>query len=144
MRAAGRDRGARRCEPRRAQRREASFFSEPGRERWVPIYHSAPVASSSGGDITREQFPLTLAWALTHMKAQGMTLRRVRVCMRSAAAGIAGIGYVAVTRVEHVEHVVFEEDLPPWESFRDAKLNTAFRARRRMELRLLARFSRAL
>ena len=73
-----------------------SFFSDPGRELWVPIYHSAPVASSSDGDITREQFPLTLAWALTHWKAQGMTLRRVRICMRSGAAGIAGVGYVAV------------------------------------------------
>ena len=68
------------------------FFSEPGRGRWVPIYRSAPVASSSGGDIPREQFPLTLAWALPHWKAHGMTLRRVRVCMRSAAADIAGVG----------------------------------------------------
>ena len=43
-----------------------------------------------------------------------MTLRRVRICMRSVAVGIAGIGYVAVTRVKHVEDLVFEEDLPPW------------------------------
>ena len=121
-----------------------SFFSEPGRERWVPIYHSTPVAAASDGDITREQFPLTLAWALIHWKAQGMTLRRVRICMRSAAAGIAGIGYVAVTRVKHVEDLVFEEDLPPWEAFQEAKLKPAFRERRRMELRLLARFSRTL
>ncbi len=121
-----------------------SFFSEPGRERWVPIYHSAPVAASSDAEITREQFPLTLAWALTHWKAQGMTLRRVRICMRSGAAGIAGIGYVAITRVKHVEHVVFEEDLPPWEAFQEAKLKPGFRQRRRMELRLLARFSRTL
>ena len=37
-------------------------------------------------------------------------------------AGIAGIGYVVVTRVKHVEDLVFEEDLPPWEAFQEAKL----------------------
>ena len=30
-----------------------SFFNEPGRERRVPIYHFAPVASPSDGDIAR-------------------------------------------------------------------------------------------
>ncbi len=55
-----------------------------------------------------------MAWALTHWKAQGMTLQRVRISMCDDAAGIAGIGYVAVTRVKHVEHLVFEEDLPSW------------------------------
>ena len=49
---------------------------------------------------------------------------------------------MAVPRVKHVEHIVFEEDLPPWEAFQEAKLETSFRDRRRMELRLLARFSR--
>ena len=69
-----------------------SFFSEPGRERWVPIYHSAPMTPSSDGDITREQFPLTLAWALTHWKARGVALRRVRICMRSVVASTTGVG----------------------------------------------------
>ena len=120
------------------------FFSEPGRERWVPIYHSAPVSATTDSDITRAQFPLTLAWALTHWKAQGMTLRRARICMRRSVAGAAGVGYVAVTRVKHVEHLVFEEDLPAWEDFQLAKTKPTFRQRRRMELRLLARFSRTL
>ena len=120
------------------------FPGEPGKERWVPIFRAAPVASQSDGTITREQFPLTLAWALTHWKAQGMTLRRVRICMRSAAAAIAGVGYVAITRVKHIEHLLFEEDLPPWEAFQEARRKPGFRQRRRMELRLLARFSRTL
>ena len=51
---------------------------------------------------------------------------------------------MAVARVEHVEHIVFGEDLPPWEAFQEAKLKPASRERRRMELRLLARFSRTL
>ena len=121
-----------------------NFFSEPERQNWVPIYHSAPVTASTDSDITRQQFPLALAWALTHWKAQGMTLRRARVCMRRAVAGAAGVGYVAVTRVKHVEHLVFEEDLPAWEDFQAAKCKPVFRQRRRMELRFLARFSRTL
>ena len=120
------------------------FFSEPGRERWVPIFSSAPVSASSDGEISRQQFPLTLAWALTHWKAQGMTLRRVRICMRRSVASAPGVGYVAVTRVKHVEHLVFEEDLPAWEVFQEAKVKPAFRQRRRMELRFRARFSRTL
>ena len=87
---------------------------------------------------------MTLAWALTHWKAQGMTLHRVRLCMRNTAAAIAGIGYVAITRVKHVEHIVFEEDLPSWETFQEAKRKPGFRQRRRMELRLEAKFSRTL
>ena len=89
------------------------FFSEPGRERWVPIYISATVTAKTDGDIMRAQFPLTLAWALTYWTAQGMTLRRARICVRRSVAGAAGVGYVAVTRVKHVEHLLFEEDLPP-------------------------------
>ncbi len=114
------------------------FPKEAGKERWVPIFRSAPVVSQSDDQITREQFPLTLAWALTHWKAQGMTLKRVRICMRDAGATIAGIGYVAITRVKHIEHLVFEEDLPSWEAFQEAKRKPGFRQRRRMELRFLA------
>ena len=73
---------------------------------------SGPVASDHDSEITREQFPLTLAWALTHWKAQGMTLRRVRICLRGRTAAAPGVGYVAVTRVKHLEHLLFEVDLP--------------------------------
>ena len=125
------------ADPNGVQRR---FFSEPGRERWVPVFSSSPVSAASDKDIARQQFPLTLAWALTHWKAQGMTLRRVRICMRRSVASTPGVGYVAVTRVKHVEHLVFEEDLPAWEVFQEAEVKPAFRQRRRMELRFRARF----
>ena len=120
------------------------FPGEPGKERWVQIFRAAPVASQSDGAITREQFPLTLAWALTHWKVQGMSFRRVRICMRSAAVATAGVGYVAITRVKHIEHLLFEEDLPSWEAFEEARSKPGFRQRRRMQIRLLARFSRTL
>ena len=42
------------------------FPGGPEKSRWVPIFRSAPVVSQTDDNITREQFPLTLAWALTH------------------------------------------------------------------------------
>ncbi len=44
----------------------------------VPIFRQEFPALSDE-DVIRKQFPLTLAWALTHWKAQGMTLARARV-----------------------------------------------------------------
>ena len=57
------------------------------RSRWVPIFH-AEGESKTDKNVSWMQLPLVLAWALTHWKAQGMTLRRVRICMRRAVAGV--------------------------------------------------------
>ena len=65
----------------------------------MPIFRSKPQAAASDAELARAQFPLTLPWALTHWKAQGMTIERVRICMRERAAGVPGVGYVAVSRV---------------------------------------------
>ena len=120
-----------------------SFFpGEPGRERWVPVFPQN-VGASGGGEVSREQFPLMLAWAVTHWKAQGMTLPYVRVRLGKAAA-TPGVGFVAVTRVPHVRRLVFDTDLPPYELFMAARQNASFRARRRYQLRAQARFSRTL
>ena len=95
-------------------------------------------------NVVREQYPLTLAWALTHWKAQGMTLDRVRVHLSDRTAGIPGIAFVAVTRVRHPWDIVFEEDLPALEHFMKARNTVHFRERQRFELRQLARASRTL
>ena len=101
-----------------AEGQPLSFFpddppaSEPGfRRNWVPIFRQL-VASTVEEQVAREQFPLTLAWALTHWKAQGMTLDKVRVHLSSRTAAVPGIGFVAITRVRHPWDLVFEEDLP--------------------------------
>ncbi len=121
-----------------------SFFPEdPSRARWVPIFGQTK-SSNLEENVSREQFPLTLAWALTHWKAQGMTLRRARVHLGQRTVRIAGIAFVAVTRVKHPSHLVFEQDLPDWEVFQAAMHTANFRGRQRFELRLQAAASRTL
>ena len=91
---------------------ERTFFpNEPEKKKWIPIFRQE-VASTVEEHVTRANFPLTLAWALTHWKAQGMTLDKVRVHLSDRTAGIPGIGFVACTRVRHPWNLVFEEDLP--------------------------------
>ena len=91
--------------------------------------------------VRREQFPLVLAWAVTHWKAQGMTLPRARVQLSDRSAGLHGVGFVAGTRVKHPTHMVFENDLPGYEKFMAVKETQAFRQRKRFELLLEARAS---
>ena len=116
----------------------------PGsRRNLVPIWRQK-VSSTVEEKVSRENYPLTLAWALTHWKAQGMTLDRVRVHLSEKTAAVPGIGFVACTRVRHPWHMIFEEDLPEYEHFMNARRKPAFRERRRFALKQEARASRTL
>ena len=130
--------------------RERTFFPDdppagvPGsRRNWVPIWRQQ-ASSTVEDNVSRENYPLTLAWALTHWKAQGMTLEKVRVHLSDRTAGVAGIGFVACTRVRHPWDLIFEADLPEYEAFMRARRTPAFRERRRFELKQEARASRTL
>ena len=94
--------------------------------------------------MAREQFPLVLAWAITHWKAQGMTLPRARVILGARTAGSHGVAFVAVTRVGHRGRLVFEHDLPDWEVFQGVRETPTFRRRVRYELRLQAKASHTI
>ena len=122
-----------------------NFFPELGArgEKLVPIFRET-VQSDEGDGFVRHQFPLTLAWALTFHKAQGMTLRRVRILMSRTSAVQVGLGYVAVTRVKHPRHLMFWTDLPEHAAFQEAKYKEEFRARLRYRLRMEAKASRTL
>ena len=124
-------------------RRLTFFPDDPGRVDWVPIF-AQKAMSTAEEELTRANFPLTLAWALTHWKAQGMTLDRVRVHLSARTAGAAGIGFVACTRVRHPWDLIFEEDLPEYVDFMKVRRTRAFRERKRYELRCEARASRTL
>ena len=121
-----------------------TFFPErPGCERWVPIFHET-IFSNVADKVTRKQFPLILAWALTHWKAQGMTLEKVRIALGGSVARSLGVGYMCCTRVKHPRDLMFEFDFPDYEAFQGAKHSAGFRARRRFELRLQARASETI
>ena len=102
------------------------------------------MSSSVEENLKRENYPLQLAWAMTHWKAQGMTLDRARVHLSERTVGIPGIAFVACTRVRHPWDLVFEQDLPEYEHFMKARRTVAFRERKRFELRCEARASRTL
>ena len=123
---------------------QLSFFpGDPVRHKWVPIFRQC-VGSSVEEKVSRENYPLQLAWAMTHWKAQGMTLDRSRVHLTERSVGIPGLAFVACTRVRHPSDLVFEEDLPDYEHFMKARRTPAFRARKRYELRCEVRASRTL
>ena len=121
-----------------------SFFpGEPEKARWVPIFKK-DVWSSNDEGVCRSQFPLVLAWALTHWKAQGMTLAGARVHLSQKTVGVPGLAFVACTRVRHPWDLVFENDLPEYEHFMKARNTPAFRRRKRWELRLQQRASNTI
>jgi hypothetical protein len=123
---------------------ERTYFpDEPEKARWVPIFRQE-VSSSMDEQDRRDQFPLELAGAVTHWKAQGMTLRRARVQLSDKSAGTHGVGFVAGTRVRHPTHMAFVNDLPDYQVFMNVRETVAFRQRRRFELRLEARASETI
>ena len=83
------------------------------------------MSSNIKENVIREQYPLTLAWALTHWKAQGMTLDRVKVQLSDRTAGVPGIAFFASTRVRHPWDIVFEKDLLAMEHFMKARKTPA-------------------
>ena len=110
---------------------ERTFFpGDKRRKKWVPIFKQE-ATSTSEEHVRRANFPLTLAWALTHWKAQGMTLNKVRVHLSARTAGAVGIGHVACTRVKHPWDLVFEEDLPEYSAFMAQRKKRTLRERLR-------------
>lgn len=55
----------------------------------------------------RQQLPLTLAWALTIHKSQGMTLNKAWVDIGKKESTL-GITYVAISRVRNISSLVIE------------------------------------
>lgn len=116
---------------------------DPGKGALVHSFRQS-VSSENEEKLYREQYPLTLAWALTHWNAQGMTLDRALVQPSDRTAGIPEVACVAMTRVRHPWDLLFEEDLPASEHFMKARKTPAFRERQRFEPKQLARAFRTL
>ena len=59
------------------------------------------------GSCSRRQFPITLAFALTVHKSQGLTLNRVVLDVKEKDK-TAGLTYVAISRVKKLSGLMFE------------------------------------
>ena len=90
-----------------------------GEPTWVPVL---PMTSMKEGTrLTRQQFPLAAAFALTVNKAQGLTLKEGVVIhlvggSRFRPASKHGLPFVAWTRSESFAMTAFK-NLPPWNDF---------------------------
>jgi ATP-dependent DNA helicase PIF1 len=74
----------------------------------VPIRPSKRELFRGSNECTRTQFPLTVAWAITIHKSQGITVAKA---VLNIARGdfVPGLSYVAVSRVRSLDGILFEE-----------------------------------
>jgi hypothetical protein len=76
------------------------FFNGIGREQWVPIRPEIYEFDDNG---YRKQFPVSLSWALTAWKAQGLTCRINVFAVIGQHEKATGLTYVVTTRNTAVE-----------------------------------------
>lgn len=73
----------------------------------IPIFRSFREFSHDGNACSRIQFPITVAYAITVHKSQGLTVPRA-VLNITRKEFSAGLTYVAVSRVKTFDGVLFE------------------------------------
>ena len=77
----------------------------------VPITPLRRCWSSSGGQCSRLQLPLKLAWAVTIHKSQGLTLDKVVVDVGKREFS-TGLTFVACSRVRQLQDLIFSQPFP--------------------------------
>ena len=81
------------------------FFSETGREKWVPLLAQTYEFSEGFKSHYRKQFPISLSWALTPWKAQGMTCRHNVYAVIGDSEKTTGLTYVILSRNTNIEQL---------------------------------------
>ena len=73
--------------------------------------YSADYENSHNVIVARSQFPITLAWAITIHKSQGLTLKSVLIDL-GASCWQVGMGYVALSRCQTLDKVFLLDFVP--------------------------------
>ena len=118
------------------------FEAFPERRQWIPFFPRDIKLELDGGT-SRSQLALTLAWALTPWKAQGMSLEKVVVNLGKAASK-PGVAFVALTRVRHPHGLALDDNFPAYATFQKQLKNRTFVQRQHFERLAKARFSDTL
>ena len=99
----------------------------------VPIFRSKREFFRANIACSRSQFPVTIAYAITVHKSQGITVpcAVLNISDRDFAAGLT---YVAISRVKSLDGLLFEEAFV-FERFRPRKTDTKDMRKRDIERR---------
>ena len=116
-----------------------TFFDEPSRRTWVPIFPRT-LYSPVDKDVSRAQFPLVLGWALTPWKAQSLTLDKAVVKLHGAVA-TPGVLFVALSRVRHPDDLMLDDDFPALSTVLKGSLHPSFKKRQYWEKLMRAKFA---
>jgi ATP-dependent exoDNAse (exonuclease V) alpha subunit len=82
------------------------YFTKPGQEKWVPIEpETAKWGGQSEQDHFRKQFPITLAYALTVWKCQGLTIKGLVAVSLGESEKEHGLTFVALSRATDIINV---------------------------------------
>ena len=98
-----------------------AFFDCKDQTTFVPLMPRT-ITARDDNDAGRTQFPLTLAWALTPWKAQGMTLAKALLHITHAAAS-PGVLFTAMTRVRHPDTLMLDDEFPSYGQVMKVRIN---------------------
>ena len=73
----------------------------------VPIVPIRRMWEGQTGSCSRLQFPLSLAWAITAHKSQGLTLPKANIDLGKTEFA-AGLTFVAISRVRSLDDILFK------------------------------------
>merc|ERR1712115_438797 len=115
--------------------------THPERRTWIPLRPREHSHENRDG-ITRIQFPVTLGWAMTTEKAQGMTLRRACISINQRG-GQPGNLFTAMSRVCHVDDLMLD-DFPSMQTIMKQRESINFHKRQAFERNMRVLFSKTL
>jgi ATP-dependent DNA helicase PIF1 len=77
----------------------------------IPIPAVTATFLYKGHSCSRKQFPISLAWAITSHKSQGLTLKSAVIELGKKEM-VNGISFVAISRVRRISDLAFVSSVP--------------------------------